>query len=322
MEYAEIEGVEKPVSRLFFGTCTRDMKAGKNVNDLLDSAFELGINAFDTARCYGDAEKSLGMWLTARNNRDKVVLQAKGAINGFMWRSRIKESCIRSDLKKSLENMHTDYADIYLLHRDDPRVPVGTIIEILNALKSEGKVRAFGGSNWRCERIEQANEYAYAHNLTPMTVSSPNFCLAEQIKDPWGGGLVTVTGAKNAHEREFYKRTGMALTAYSCLGNGLFSGRFSGNDYNAAKKALNLQARIAFLCFTNLQRLRRAETLAREKNVTSAQIAMAWLTTRGMNVFPIAGISNAAHAESCVAAFDVSLTEKESDWLNLDSDER
>ena len=83
-----------------------------------------------------------------------------------------------------------------------------------------------------------------------------------------------------------------------------------------------MQARIAFLCFTNLQRLRRAETLAREKNVTSAQIAMAWLTTRGMNVFPIAGISNAAHAESCVAAFDVSLTEKESDWLNLDSDER
>ena len=322
MEYSEIEGVGKKVSRLFFGTCTRDMKAGKNVNELLDSALALGVNAFDTARCYGNAEKSLGMWLSARNNREQVVIQAKGAINGFMWRSRIKESCIRSDLKKSLENMRTDYADIYLLHRDDRRVPVGTVMEILNALKSEGKVRAFGGSNWHCDRIEQANEYAYAHGLTPMTVSSPNFCLAEQIKDPWGGGLVTVTGSKNAHEREFYKRTGMALTAYSCLGNGLFSGRFSGSDYAAAKKSLNLQARIAFLCFSNLQRLRRAETLAAEKNMTPAQIAMAWLTTRGMNVYPIAGISSTAHLESCVAALDITLTEKESDWLNLDSDER
>lgn len=77
MEYAEIEGVEKPVSRLFFGTCTRDMKAGKNVNDLLDRAFELGINAFDTARCYGDAEKSLGMWLPQETTAIKWCCRRK-----------------------------------------------------------------------------------------------------------------------------------------------------------------------------------------------------------------------------------------------------
>ena len=224
MEYSEIKYIEKPVSRIFFGTCIPLMTKGGDACDLLDHAFSLGITAFDTARCYGKAENSLGAWLKKRNNRNKVVIQTKGGINGFLWRSRIKESCIRYDLKKSLAALGTDYADIYLLHRDNVKVPVGDIVELLNSFVAEGRVRAFGGSNWSYKRIEQANEYAYAHGLQPFTVSSPNYGLAVMHKDPWGGGLVSVTGENKTAEREWYAKNQMPLTAWSCVGNGLFSG--------------------------------------------------------------------------------------------------
>lgn len=139
MKYSEMKYIEKPVSRIFFGTCIPLMTKGGDACDLLDHAFKLGITAFDTARCYGKAENSLGAWLKKRNNRDKVVIQTKGGINGFMWRSRIKESCIRYDLKKSLAALGTDYADIYLLHRDNVKVPVGDIVELLNSFVAEGR---------------------------------------------------------------------------------------------------------------------------------------------------------------------------------------
>ena len=84
--------------------------------------------------------------------------------------------------------MRTDYIDIYLLHRDDPAVPASEIVEIFNAMHREGKIGAFGGSNWTHERIQEANAYAKDHGLIPFTVSSPNFGLADQIADPWGGG--------------------------------------------------------------------------------------------------------------------------------------
>ncbi len=84
-----------------------------------------------------------------------------------------------------------------MLHRDNPQVPVSIIVDTMNRLYDEGKIGAFGGSNWSYERIEQANEYAAKHNLIPFTVSSPNFGLAEQVDNPWVGQCVTLSGPKN-----------------------------------------------------------------------------------------------------------------------------
>lgn len=317
MEYSEIKYIEKPVSRIFFGTCIPLMTKGGDACDLLDHAFSLGITAFDTARCYGKAENSLGAWLKKRNNRNKVVIQTKGGINGFLWRSRIKESCIRYDLKKSLAALGTDYADIYLLHRDNVKVPVGDIVELLNSFVAEGRVRAFGGSNWSYKRIEQANEYAYAHGLQPFTVSSPNYGLAVMHKDPWGGGLVSVTGDNKRAEREWYAGNQMPLTAWSCVGNGLFSGRFVSSDIRGAKRGMNLLAKKGFLYADNLERLRRAEILAERKGVTPLQIAVSYIKAGDMNVYPIIGTGSKAHLSENVAALSITLTAAEAAWLDL-----
>lgn len=317
MKYSEMKYIEKPVSRIFFGTCIPLMTKGGDACDLLDHAFSLGITAFDTARCYGKAENSLGAWLKKRNNRDKVVIQTKGGINGFLWRSRIKESCIRYDLKKSLEALGTDHTDIYLLHRDNTKVPVGDIVELLNSFVSDGRVRAFGGSNWSYKRIEQANEYAYAHGLQPFTVSSPNYGLAVMHKDPWGGGLVSVTGENKTAEREWYAGNQMPLTAWSCVGNGLFSGRFVSSDMRGAKRGMNLLAKKGFLYADNLERLRRAEILAERKGVTPLQIAVSYIKAGDMNVYPIIGTGSKAHLSENVAALSITLTAAEAAWLDL-----
>lgn len=317
MKYSEIKYIEKPVSRIFFGTCIPLMTKGGDACDLLDHAFSLGITAFDTARCYGKAENSLGAWLKKRNNRNKVVIQTKGGINGFLWRSRIKESCIRYDLKKSLEALGTDHTDIYLLHRDNTKVPVGDIVELLNSFVSDGRVRAFGGSNWSYRRIEQANEYAYAHGLQPFTVSSPNYGLAVMHKDPWGGGLVSVTGDNKRAEREWYAGNQMPLTAWSCVGNGLFSGRFVSSDIRGAKRGMNLLAKKGFLYADNLERLRRAEILAERKGVTPLQIAVSYIKAGDMNVYPIIGTGSKAHLSENVAALSITLTAAEAAWLDL-----
>ena len=77
---------------------------------------------------------------------------------------------LTSELYDSLARLHTDYIDIYVLHRDDPNVEVGPIVETLNEHHAAGRIHAFGGSNWETARIEEANEYADKHSLAPSSV--------------------------------------------------------------------------------------------------------------------------------------------------------
>ena len=138
MNFGRIRGVNKPVSRILLGTAVSPMLLGQDADEMLDAAFESGINAFDTARNYGGAERSLGRWLKARGVRkDAVILSKCGHPDGNG--SRVNERAIRDDLSRSLEELQTDDIDIYLLHRDDERVPVGEIVELFNQLKREGR---------------------------------------------------------------------------------------------------------------------------------------------------------------------------------------
>jgi aryl-alcohol dehydrogenase-like predicted oxidoreductase len=178
---------------------TQANDAGQDANQLLDQVLSTGINVFDTAADYGDSEASLGNWITARKNREEIVVITKGA-NTTRWRRRLTPHDIMSDFMTSLAKLQTDYVDIYFLHRDDPTAPVGPIVEQLNALHAQGKIRAYGGSNWTIKRIEQANEYAYKHALQPFTVSSPSYSLAEMIADPCGDS-VTLSGEQNRAAR-------------------------------------------------------------------------------------------------------------------------
>ena len=236
MLYVDIPYVHKPVSRILYGTAAAPFIMGGDGNALLDEMFALGVTGFDVARAYLASELSLGRWIESRGNRDKIVILSKCGHPSVFGRKRVTEADMRKDFRKSCGFLRTDYIDIYLLHRDDPDVPAGEIVEIFNAMHAEGKIGAFGGSNWTYRRIAEANEYAYAHNLIPFTVSSPNFGLANQVQDPWGGGCQTISGPAHAADRAWYRENGMPVVAYSSLGRGLFSGRLKYADReNAAQ---------------------------------------------------------------------------------------
>lgn len=169
------------MSRILYGTAIQPFLDGGDGKELLDAVYGMGINTLDTGRVYGKAEQSIGKWMEERGLRDKVVILSKCAHPDVFGKKRVSEKEIRKDFAESSKYLRTDYIDIYLLHRDDPDVDAGEIVEIMNAMHEEGKIGAFGVSNWTHQRIAEANEYAHSHHLIPFTVSSPNFALRSRF---------------------------------------------------------------------------------------------------------------------------------------------
>jgi aryl-alcohol dehydrogenase-like predicted oxidoreductase len=318
MNYGTLPGLDKPVSRLVQGTMMISTETLDKSFALLDSVFEQGGNAFDTAHVYGggDCERAFGQWLQARGLRDKIVIIGKGAHPNKDRAQRVTPFDIAADLHDSLARLRTDYIDLYLLHRDDPSVPVGPIVEALNEHQRAGRIRAFGGSNWAHERIQAANEYAAQHGLMPFAASSPNFSLADQIKPPWEG-CVSLSGPEALAARKWYRQQNMALITWSSLAGGFFSGRFRRDnlasfDPNDYWSTLCIEV---YCSEENFQRLDRAQALAAQKSLTLPQIALAYVTSQPLNIFALTGSQTAEEFAANAQAVNVSLSPDELSML-------
>ena len=318
MSYGVIPGLTQPVSRIFLGTAAGALLDGGNADELLDGATERGVNAFDCARSYGRAEEVLGDWIRRRGNRDRVIVLSKcGDIRDGIV--KVNRQVIREQLETSLRMLQTDHIDLYLLHRDDPDTPAGETIETLNEAKKAGKIRVFGVSNWTAERIREANRYAEEKGLEGFGVSSPNYGLARQMQDLWGGGCVTISGPEHRTDREWYARTGMPVIAYSSLGRGFFSGRFRSGDTEGAKKVLDAYAQKGYLYPENMIRLRKAEELAEKHGVTVPEIAMRYAFSNPMNLFAVVSTSRPERLDSHIRSAAQPLTDREAGWLEDDA---
>lgn len=320
MHYAQIPGVPLPVSRIVFGTAspiffaaTRSLHGVEDGFDdalecafhLLDAVYALGVNTFDCANHYG--EEPLGAWLAARGLRDRVVVLTKGAHHNA-FRKRVTPFDILSDAHDSLAKLGKPI-ELYLLHRDDESQPVGPIVEALNTLKAEGKILAFGGSNWTNRRIDEANAYAARHNLTPFTVSSPNYGLLDQVTDPWGGGCVSIAGRRGAQDRRWYEQNHMPIFAYSALGRGFLSGKLTSDAPEKAEQLLDEAGVKGYVSPENFACLKRCEHVARELGATVPDIATAYLFARpALSVFAVNGSQNPAHVAQAVAAAERTLS--------------
>jgi aryl-alcohol dehydrogenase-like predicted oxidoreductase len=320
MQYGNIPGVHKPVSRLVQGTIPVSSKEPERSFALLDAVFGQGCNTFDTAHVYGggDCERVFGRWLKDRGVREKVVVLAKGCHHN-QDRPRVTPFDIAADLHDSLARMQLDYVDLYVLHRDDPNVPVGPIVEALNHWVKEGKVRAFGGSNWTHERIREANDYAQQHDLVPFAVSSPNFSLADQIKEPWSN-CVTISGPGNEAARAYYRETNLPLFTWSSLAGGFFSDRFTRGNLNQFD---NYYDKLAVECYAseaNFERLDRVRELAQQKECSVPQLALAWVMSQLLNIYALVGCNNGEEFKENVRALEIKLTPRETAYLDLQAD--
>jgi aryl-alcohol dehydrogenase-like predicted oxidoreductase len=290
---------------------------------LLDRVYGLGCNTFDTAHVYsgGNSERIIGNWMQARGLRDEVVIITKGAAHSDD-RRRLTPFDIASDLHDSLARLKTGYIDLYLLHRDDPNVPVEPVIEALNEHIQAGRMRAFGASNWSHRRIEAANAYARANGLEPFVASSPQFSLAESLDEPWPL-CISISGPEGAAAREWYTRTQMPVLAWSPLASGFFSGRFRrDNLHTFGDREWDQVAIRTYASEDNFLRLERSGILAAEKGLTAAQVAIAYVANQPMNVFTVVGTHSVERFNANVAASEVRLTPQEMAWLDLRSEDR
>jgi len=283
MEYRHIADIDKPISQLVQGTMMINFKTLETSFDLLDAVVELGCTTFDTAHGYGngDSERVLGQWLQERGLREKIVILDKGAHHN-QDRKRVTPFDITAHIYDSLARLKTDYIDLYLLHRDNPAVPVGPIVEVLNEHKQAGRINAFGGSNWTHERIQEANAYAESHGLTSFIASSPNYSLA----------------------------------------GGFFSDRFRRDNLDTFESYLDKLCVESYCYEDNFERLDRTRLLAEEKGLTVPQIALAFILNQPLNIFALVGCRTKAEFKANAEAADLKLTPEELAWLDLKSDSR
>ncbi len=304
MKYGRIPGVEKPVSRLVMGVDNQETLPHASV--MFDDFFEQGGNCFDTAYIYrgGWCEKLLGQWVKNRGLREQVVLLDKGAHTPNCTPEKLT-----SQLLESLERLQTDYVDIYMLHRDNPEVPVGEFITVLNEHKAAGRVHAFGGSNWSLERIEAANAWAAEHGLTGFVALSNNFSLARMVDPVWEGCIT----ASDAVSRAWLTKTGITLLPWSSQARGFFTGRARPDDHSDPELVR------CWYSDDNFQRLERANALAKKRGVLPINIALAYVLAQPFPTFPLIGPRLLSETRTALPALGVELTSEEVRWLNLEA---
>jgi len=315
VKYTNVPFIDKPVSRIVLGGSGKLFASGGDVAGVMDAALECGINCVDTAREYGKSEAAIGRYFRESGRRSDFMLISKCCHPTLAFVQRVNPSAAESDLARSLDILETDHIDIYFLHRDDESVSVGKIAECMHRFHEEGKIKAFGGSNWSAKRIAELNAYAEKHGLTGFTVSSPHYSLGRQRHDPWGNGCKTITGDKNADQRKYYAQTGMPLFCWAALCGGIFSGGIKSTEQRLMMKRFGFNSTWGYGCADNFERLRRCEIIAAEKGVSVAQIALAWLLGSELNTLAIVGCNTPERVRENAQAADLELTQAERCWL-------
>jgi aryl-alcohol dehydrogenase-like predicted oxidoreductase len=302
--------LDTPVSRLVLGSMAFGPDRSAHWFPLLDRYRDAGGNCVDTAAIYGSgaAERTVGAWMAERGNRDDIVLIGKGACT-----TECTPDLVSTELDGSLRRLGTDHVDLYLMHRDNPDVPVGRFVERLNEHLRAGQVRAFGGSNWSPRRLAEANAYAERHGLVGFAASSPQFSLGHWNKPPWPGCLT----ATDPPTRRWYATSGLALFAWSSQASGFFTGRHSPADGTVPPDTD--PARVWFNA-GNVRRLERVRAMATRRGVPMAQISLAYVLSQPAHVFALTGPLTLDELRDSVAAVDLSLTADELRHLNLEDD--
>lgn len=302
MKYGNIPGLNKSVSVFIMGAADRN--APTDTFAIFDDYFRRGGNTFDTAFVYGEPRSVLlGHWIKNRNIREKTVIIAKGAHTPY---------CTPKDLSLhldcQLEWLQTDYCDLYLMHRDNLDIPVGEFVDVLNRHVKQGRIKAFGGSNWTLSRIAEANEYARQNNLIGLSMLSNNFSLAKMIKEPWKGCL----SVSDPVSVEWMTRHQFPNLSWSSQAQGFFTDR-SGPG--------KTEERLMVQCWyseDNFRRKQRAEELAAKKGVAPITIAAAYVISQPFPSFALIGPRAISETRSSLEALDIELTPKEIKWLNLE----
>ncbi|MGF7233609.1 MAG: aldo/keto reductase [Frankia sp.] len=277
------------MSAAYTGAGTDDAESIRAIH----RALELGVTLIDTAETYGPFTNEELVGRAIKDHRDEVVLATKfGRISHARDGARILDSSpanIRTAVQGSLKRLGTDHIDLYYQHRVDPNTPIEDTVGALAELVAEGMVRHIGLSAAGPATIRRA------HAVHPLTALQSEYSL--WTRDP------------EAQVLPLTRELGIGLVPFSPLGHGFLTGkirstaRFDDRDWrtnNPRFTGANFQH--------NLHIADEVETIAAEAGATPAQVALAWLLTKGDDIAPIPGTKQVFRIEENTAADGIELT--------------
>jgi aryl-alcohol dehydrogenase-like predicted oxidoreductase len=267
----------------------------------IQRALDLGINFLDTAQIYGPLTNEQLVGKAIKGKRDEYVIATKfqrnldDTVPGDMSTLGDLDSSPKSvtrTLEGSLQRLGTDHVDLYYQHRVDPTVEIEETVGAMADLVEQGKVLHLGLSEAAPETIRRA------HAVHPITALQTEYSVF--ARQPEADILPTC------------RELGIGFVAYSPLGRGFLSGRFSSPDELAEDDFRRTQPRFQG---ENLEANRRIvaklQEIAAEKEITPAQLALAWVLAQGDDIVPIPGTKRRKYLEENAKAADLELTEED-----------
>ncbi|MDR2750356.1 MAG: aldo/keto reductase [Clostridiales bacterium] len=296
-----LTGTDLEVSNLCIGTVSYGLTLSQDECEAqLERFLELGGNFVDTAHIYSDwvpgeigrSEKTLGRWLAKGRNRERVILSTKGAHPKFSDFSakRVRPEYILEDISLSLEYLQTDCVDLYFLHRDDPSVPVGELLDCLNGLRSEGKIRYLGCSNWTVGRIKEFQLQAEKKGVPGFSVNQAMWSLARINVDSMGEKIPVM----DEETYEYHKASKLSLMAYSSQGRGFFSQKAKGDVSKANALTYENEA--------NSRLFEKLKAISLETGLSFTDLVLAFFLDHPFPAIPIISCSSMEHLEECAKA--------------------
>ncbi len=265
-------------------------------------SLELGGNFLDTADLYGPLKNEQLIAKAIRGNRNQYIIATKFGWeiddnNKVTWAINGKKAYVKKALERSLKNLNTDYIDLYYLHRLDKKTPIEETVEAMSELVKEGKVCYLGLSEVSSETVKRA------HAVHPITALQSEYSLFERSVEE-RGVLQTLS------------QLGIGFVAYSPLGRGFLSGEIRTIDdlpENDFRRAIPRFQQGHF--YKNIELVKAIEALAKEKNVSSSQLALAWIISKG--IVPIPGTKRRKYLEQNIEATGIQLSQE--DLFKLES---
>jgi len=265
----------------------------------IQAALDSGINFLNTGDFYGMGHNEHLVGQAIKGRRDQALISVKfGALrspSGQMLGTDVRPNAVKNFAAYSLQRLGVDVIDIYQPGRLDPNVPVEETVGAIADLIKEGKVRYLGLSETGVENIQRA------HKVHPVTALEIEYSLGTRFIET--EILPTI------------RELGIGLVAHGVVGQGLLTGSVRNdlppNDFRRQFPRFD-QENLP----KNLERVSLLERMARAKNCTMTELAIAWVLSRGEDVVPLVGMSHRARLAENLKAFDVTLTEEDLDDLD------
>jgi len=264
-------------------------------------ALELGVNFLDTAQIYGPLTNEELVGRAIKGKRDAYVIATKfqrrmeDAVPGEMSTLGDLDSSaenVRTTIDGSLQRLGIDNIDLYYQHRVDPNVEIEETVGAMAELVEAGKVRHLGLSEAAPETVRRA------HAVHPITALQTEYSVFARQPE--------------AEILPLCRELGIGFVAYSPLGRGFLSGRFRSPEELASDDFRRTQPRFQGENLeTNRRIVAKLEEIAREKEITPAQLALAWVLAQGEDIVPIPGTKRRKYLEENAAAVDVELSDED-----------